>query len=108
MRATRLAKGEYVRARSYFFLLFPEKKGAPPLFLVMLQNGDWKRLPSLSGTEKAALARDMIETLAFLHAKTQEPFWLYQSAIGCRSAKKLSSCFAIRPLTRRRIGLISL
>ncbi|WP_026840448.1 ArnT family glycosyltransferase [Citrifermentans bremense] len=76
--ATILAKGDYPGVRSYFFSLFPDKAGAPPVFLEMLQTADRKRLASLSGEDKTNLTRDIIATLVLLHEKTLDPFWLYE------------------------------
>jgi len=74
-----VAKGNFMAARNYFFQLFKEKKDAAPEFLELLQKADSRRLESLPPEERAALARDVIETLGLLHEKKIDPFWLYRS-----------------------------
>lgn len=94
--ATIIAKGDFSGARSYFFKLFPDKREAPPLFLEMLQEADGKRLTSMSGAERDALARDMIGTMGLLHERSGEFFWLYQSgklAVTLKSYPEASAFF---------------
>jgi len=76
---TMVAKGDFVRARGYFFELFPQKKTAPAEFLQLLYTADSKRLESLSKEDKVTLAHDLLETLELLYLKKPDPFWFYQS-----------------------------
>jgi hypothetical protein len=76
---TKLAKGEYLEARVYFFQIFKKKQDAPAEFLEMLSTADGKRLESLEKEEKVLLVRDLLETLEILNLKKPDPFWLYRS-----------------------------
>lgn len=76
---TKLAKGEYLEARIYFFQIFKNKQDAPVDFLELLYKADGKRLELLVKKEKYLLADDLLETLDLLNQKKPDPFWLYRS-----------------------------
>lgn len=76
---TKLAKGEYLEVRSYFFQLFKKKQDAPVDFLELLYSADGKRLESIENEGKIQLANDLLETLSLLNQKKPDPFWLYRS-----------------------------
>lgn len=76
---TKLAKGEYLEVRSYFFQLFKKKQDASVEFLELLYTADGKRLDSLASGGKVPLAIDLLETLDLLNQKKPDPFWFYRS-----------------------------
>lgn len=76
---TKLAKGELLEARIYFFELFKEKRTAPADFLDILYKADSKRLESIEQDKKVPLAQDLLETLSLLNQKRPDPFLFYQS-----------------------------
>lgn len=76
---TKLAKGEFLEARVYFFQLFKKKQDAPADFLELLYTADGKRLNALEEVEKVSLALDLLETIDVLNQKKPDPFWLYRS-----------------------------
>ncbi len=77
--ATKVAQGNTVAARDYFFQLFGDKKTASVVFLELLYIADGKRLESLDKGGKILLAQDLLETLELLYLKNPDPFWLYRS-----------------------------
>jgi tetratricopeptide (TPR) repeat protein len=79
LMASLLARGRQTEARSYFFELFKDKKGASADFLELLYLADSKRLSAISGVERDALAGDLLETLDLLNQRRPDPFWLYRS-----------------------------
>lgn len=75
---TKIAKGEFLAARMFFFQLFKKKQDAPVDFLELLYTADGKRLNTLEEVEKVLLAHDLLETLDVLNQKKPDPFWLYR------------------------------
>ena len=73
------SKEDYNGVRRQFFKLFKDKKEAGPEFLELLERADGRRLPTLSGKDKVALTRDILETLDLLNQKRYDPFLLYRS-----------------------------
>jgi len=76
---TKLAKGELLEARIYFFQIFKNKQDAPVDFLELLYKADGRRLEILGKNEKYLLAHDLLETLDLLNQINPDPFWLYRS-----------------------------
>jgi tetratricopeptide (TPR) repeat protein len=76
---TKIAKGEMLEARGYFFKVFTEKQDASADFLELLYKADGARIVNLTGQDKALLAEDLLETLGLLYLKKPDPFWLYRS-----------------------------
>ena len=76
---TKLAKGEYLEVRIYFFQIFKKKSDAPADFLELLYKADGRRLEFLDNKEKVLLAHDLLETLDLLNQKKPDPFWFYRS-----------------------------
>lgn len=76
---TMLAKGEYLKARTYFFQTFKDKNDAPADFLELLYKADAKRFEISGKKEKPLLAVDLLDTLDLLNKKKPDPFWLYRS-----------------------------
>jgi len=76
---TMLAKGEYLKVRTYFFQIFKKKQDASVDFLELLYKADGKRLEILGKKEKYLLADDLLVTLDLLNQKKPDPFWLYRS-----------------------------
>lgn len=74
----KLAKGEYIGTRTYFFQLYKKKQDAPVDFLELLYSADSKRLESVEKVEKGILVQDLLETLEILNQKKPDPFWLYR------------------------------
>lgn len=84
---TILAKGDYLGARNYFRVLFPEKEKAPVAFLELLQKADGFRLASLSVADREVVSRDLMETFTVLYRQTKDPFWLYRRGQLARELK---------------------
>ena len=76
---TKIAKGELLEARSYFFEVFSNKQDASADLLDLLYKADVRRIINLIGRDKAILAEDLLETLDLLYQKKPDPFCLYRS-----------------------------
>jgi hypothetical protein len=75
---TKLAKGDFLEARTYFFKNFKKKQDAPTDFIDLLYQSDSKRLAYLGKMDKVILVNDLLETLGLLYVRNPDPFWLYR------------------------------
>jgi protein O-mannosyl-transferase len=79
LMGTKLAKGDLLGTRTYFFQLYKKKQDAPADFLELLYKADGKSFEFLDRESKVIFACDLLETLGILNQKKPDPFWLYRS-----------------------------
>lgn len=77
--AVAFAEEDYLKVRTLFFKTYSDKGAADADSLELLHRADSRRLPTVSGSDRVDLTRDILETLDLLDKKRYDPFWFYRS-----------------------------